>query len=189
MRKEGARRHRCADPMSAGPMPLPAQGLRRLLAGDKLIVAPGAYDCITARTVEMAGFAACYMTGSGTAASLGYPDYGLVTMSEMAAKRIAVRTSSSPGLASIRTLRRRRIVDIESNGRARGERRRGEAGHVLAIVGRHRELRGVEAAHTDNGPIADDHVQPVVAVRVIGHGGDDPGTHRRVRVRHRGAHH
>ena len=66
-------------------MPTPAQELRRLLAGDKLIVAPGAYDCITARTIEMAGFAACYMTGSGTAASLGYPDYGLVTMSEMAA--------------------------------------------------------------------------------------------------------
>jgi 2-methylisocitrate lyase-like PEP mutase family enzyme len=66
-------------------MPNPAQELRRLLAGDKLIIAPGAYDCITARTIEMAGFAACYMTGSGTAASLGYPDYGLVTMSEMAA--------------------------------------------------------------------------------------------------------
>jgi len=54
-------------------------------AGDEMIVAPGAYDCITARTIEMAGFPACYMTGSGTAAALGYPDYGLITMSEMAA--------------------------------------------------------------------------------------------------------
>src|SRR5262249_51895406 len=53
--------------------------------------APGAYDCITARTIAQAGFSAVYMTGAGTAATLGYPDYGLVTMSEMAdnAGRIA----------------------------------------------------------------------------------------------------
>ena len=50
-----------------------------------MVVAPGAYDCITARLIEQAGFAAVYMTGAGTAAALGYPDYGLVTMSEMAA--------------------------------------------------------------------------------------------------------
>jgi len=49
-----------------------------------MLVAPGAYDCITARTIAQAGFAAVYMTGAGTAATLGYPDYGLVTMSEMA---------------------------------------------------------------------------------------------------------
>jgi len=50
-----------------------------------MIVAPGAYDGITARLIEQAGFAAIYMTGAGTAASLGYPDLGLVTMSEMVA--------------------------------------------------------------------------------------------------------
>jgi 2-methylisocitrate lyase-like PEP mutase family enzyme len=50
-----------------------------------MLVAPGAYDCITARTIAQAGFDAVYMTGAGTAAALGYPDYGLVTMSEMAA--------------------------------------------------------------------------------------------------------
>jgi 2-methylisocitrate lyase-like PEP mutase family enzyme len=56
-----------------------------------MIVAPGAYDCITARTIAQSGFPAVYMTGAGTAATLGYPDYGLVTMSEMAenAGRIA----------------------------------------------------------------------------------------------------
>ena len=59
--------------------------LRELLAGEALVVAPGAYDCLTARLVEQAGFPVVYMTGAGTAASLGYPDYGLVTMSEMAA--------------------------------------------------------------------------------------------------------
>jgi 2-methylisocitrate lyase-like PEP mutase family enzyme len=59
--------------------------LRELLAGEALVVAPGAYDCLTAGLVEQAGFPVVYMTGAGTAASLGYPDYGLVTMSEMAA--------------------------------------------------------------------------------------------------------
>jgi len=68
-----------------------AAGLRALLRKDELIVAPGAYDCIGARMIEQAGFPLVYMTGAGTAATLGYPDYGLVTMSEMAenAGRIA----------------------------------------------------------------------------------------------------
>jgi 2-methylisocitrate lyase-like PEP mutase family enzyme len=56
---------------------------RALLQQNGMIVAPGAYDGITAKLIEQAGFAAVYMTGAGTAASLGYPDFGLVTMSEM----------------------------------------------------------------------------------------------------------
>jgi 2-methylisocitrate lyase-like PEP mutase family enzyme len=60
-----------------------ASELRQLLRQDGMLTAPGAYDCITARTIEQAGFGAVYMTGAGTAAALGYPDYGLVTMSEM----------------------------------------------------------------------------------------------------------
>ena len=62
-----------------------ASRFRDLLSRDGMIVAPGAYDCITAKLIEQAGFAAVYMTGAGTAASLGYPDFGLVTMSEMVA--------------------------------------------------------------------------------------------------------
>ncbi|HYM01832.1 MAG TPA: isocitrate lyase/PEP mutase family protein [Stellaceae bacterium] len=62
----------------------PTKQLRALLQRDGMIVAPGAYDCIGARVIEQAGFAAVYMTGAGTAATLGYPDYGLVTMTEMA---------------------------------------------------------------------------------------------------------
>jgi 2-methylisocitrate lyase-like PEP mutase family enzyme len=69
--------------------------LRELLSHVGLITAPGAYDCITARMIEQAGFNAVYMTGAGTAAMLGYPDYGLVTMSEMVenAGRIAAAVS------------------------------------------------------------------------------------------------
>lgn len=60
-----------------------AELLRELLSGDEMIVAPGAYDCLTARLIEQAGFPAVYMTGAGVSASLGYPDYGLTTMTEM----------------------------------------------------------------------------------------------------------
>ncbi|HWB49661.1 MAG TPA: isocitrate lyase/PEP mutase family protein [Stellaceae bacterium] len=60
-----------------------AARFRELLRRDGMIVAPGAYDCITARMIARAGFDCVYMTGAGTAATLGYPDFGLVTMSEM----------------------------------------------------------------------------------------------------------
>ncbi|MGH7055833.1 MAG: isocitrate lyase/PEP mutase family protein, partial [Stellaceae bacterium] len=68
---------------------------RELLHRDGMIIAPGAYDGVTAKLIEQAGFAAVYMTGAGTAAALGYPDFGLVTMSEMAAnaRRIAAAVS------------------------------------------------------------------------------------------------
>lgn len=62
-----------------------ARKLRALLARPEMVVAPGAYDGITAKFIAQAGFPAVYMTGAGTAAALGYPDFGLVTMSEMAA--------------------------------------------------------------------------------------------------------
>ena len=60
-----------------------ADGLSQHLKQGGMVVAPGSYDCITARLIEQAGFGAVYMTGAGTAATLGYPDYGLVTMTEM----------------------------------------------------------------------------------------------------------
>jgi len=60
-----------------------ASRFRALLHREGMVIAPGAYDCITAKLIEQAGFSAVYMTGAGTAATLGYPDFGLVTMSEM----------------------------------------------------------------------------------------------------------
>ena len=48
-----------------------------------MLVAPGAYDGIGARLIEQAGFGAVYMTGAGTSAARGYPDFGLLTLSEM----------------------------------------------------------------------------------------------------------
>ncbi len=61
-----------------------SQSLRELMAGGDPILAPGAYDALSARLIEAAGFPAVYMTGFGTAASiLGRPDVGLLGMSEM----------------------------------------------------------------------------------------------------------
>ena len=57
--------------------------LRALLRGEAMVIAPGAYDGLTARLVAQARFPAVYMTGAGTAVSQGYPDFGLLTMSEM----------------------------------------------------------------------------------------------------------
>jgi len=58
--------------------------LRELLVQRDLLVAPGAYDALSARLIAQTGFPAVYMTGFGTAASvLGQPDVGLLTMSEM----------------------------------------------------------------------------------------------------------
>ena len=43
---------------------------------------PGAYDTLTARLVEQAGFDAVYLTGGGYSRANGYPDLGLLTLSE-----------------------------------------------------------------------------------------------------------
>jgi 2-methylisocitrate lyase-like PEP mutase family enzyme len=59
--------------------------LHRALDTGRFLVAPGAYDSLTARLAAQHGFAAVYMTGAGTAAAAGYPDYGLLTMTEMVA--------------------------------------------------------------------------------------------------------
>ena len=58
--------------------------LRALLAQPGPVLAPGAYDALSARLVERAGFDVVYMTGFGTAASLlGRPDVGLLGLAEM----------------------------------------------------------------------------------------------------------
>jgi 2-methylisocitrate lyase-like PEP mutase family enzyme len=74
------------------------------LDASELIVAPGAYDAITARLVDQAGFPLVYMTGAGTAAARGYPDYGLLTMSEMVdTAAVMARSVSIPVLADADT--------------------------------------------------------------------------------------
>jgi 2-methylisocitrate lyase-like PEP mutase family enzyme len=74
------------------PRTEPRRRLRELLDGDEIVAAPGAYDALSARLIEAAGFDVVYMTGFGTTASLiGRPDVGLLTLTEMAdaARRLA----------------------------------------------------------------------------------------------------
>jgi 2-methylisocitrate lyase-like PEP mutase family enzyme len=57
--------------------------LRELLRGGDVIVAPGVWDGLSARLVARAGFVAAYATGGGIARSMGYPDLGLLSLSEI----------------------------------------------------------------------------------------------------------
>src|SRR5215472_3403321 len=60
----------------------PRQQLRRLIAKSGYTMVPGAYDTLTARLVEAAGFDAVYLTGGGYSRANGYPDLGLLTVVE-----------------------------------------------------------------------------------------------------------
>jgi 2-methylisocitrate lyase-like PEP mutase family enzyme len=61
-----------------------AARLRSLLAENRAVPVVGAYDALTARLVERAGFAAVYVGGYALSATqLGLPDVGLLTMTEM----------------------------------------------------------------------------------------------------------
>jgi carboxyvinyl-carboxyphosphonate phosphorylmutase len=61
----------------------PTTRLRQRLAQPGLIVAPGAYDGLSAKLIEQAGFDVVYATGGGISRSCGYPDIGLLTMTEV----------------------------------------------------------------------------------------------------------
>jgi 2-methylisocitrate lyase-like PEP mutase family enzyme len=70
--------------------------LRGLVEPKNGLVVPGAYDGVSARLVERAGFPAVYMTGYGTSASrLGLPDLGYAGLAEMAdqARNLAAAVS------------------------------------------------------------------------------------------------
>ena len=58
--------------------------LRKLIEKKGIIVGPGVYDCLSAKLAEKAGFKLVTITGAGiTASVLGYPDMGLITMTEV----------------------------------------------------------------------------------------------------------
>ena len=61
----------------------PRKRLRELIAATRYVIVPGAYDALNARLVQVAGFDAVYLTGGGYSRANGYPDIGLLTMSEV----------------------------------------------------------------------------------------------------------
>ncbi len=79
--------------------------LRGLIEKKEILVAPGAYDAMSAKLIEAVGFDAAYMSGFGVAAgSLGFPDIGLLSMTEMvdSARRMA-RSINIPLIADADT--------------------------------------------------------------------------------------
>ncbi len=72
----------------------PGKQLRNAIEQDGCVMAPGAYDALVARSVGRAGFGACYISGGATANVAGYPDIGLITLTEM------IRTISEISQAS-----------------------------------------------------------------------------------------
>ncbi len=57
--------------------------LRDLIGRPQALVAPGAFDGLSARLVEQAGFDSVYASGGAIARSTGIPDLGLLSMSEV----------------------------------------------------------------------------------------------------------
>lgn len=72
-----------------------AAALRELHRGPKILVLPNAWDCVSARLFELAGFPAIATTSGGIAATLGYPDGEHIPPSEMLqmVRRIAATVS------------------------------------------------------------------------------------------------
>ena len=60
----------------------PRKRLRAMLKGEEIIVAPGAFDPLSARIVEANGFPAVYVSGGAISRSWGFPDIGIMTMVE-----------------------------------------------------------------------------------------------------------
>lgn len=88
---------------------------RELLQRPGILIAPGAYDALSARLIERAGFEVVYLTGSGASASLlGDPDLGLLTLTEMAgqaarlcaATRLPVVADADTGYGGLLNVRR-----------------------------------------------------------------------------------
>lgn len=79
----------------------PTTRLKALIAAPEILVMPGAFDPISAKLIEEAGFAAIQCSGAGLSfAHLGLPDYSMMSMGEMVERtgRIA-RAVSVPVMA------------------------------------------------------------------------------------------
>lgn len=79
--------------------------LREILSKPGILVLPGVYDCIGAKLVEQIGFPVVFTSGFGISGStLGRPDYGFLTATEMlwSVGRIA-QSVSIPLVADIDT--------------------------------------------------------------------------------------
>jgi 2-methylisocitrate lyase-like PEP mutase family enzyme len=77
---------------------------KAMVRAGTIVVAPGAYDGLSARLVEQAGFPAVYASGGAMARSAGVPDIGLITPDEIVQRLAAmVEAVSIPVIADADT--------------------------------------------------------------------------------------
>lgn len=92
-------------PAKKMPVPDPGAKLRRLLSGKKIIATPGVFNPAVALLAEKAGFECLYLSGAALANSMGLPDLGVTTLSEVAeaAARITAAVPSLPLIVDVDT--------------------------------------------------------------------------------------
>ncbi|HXH07262.1 MAG TPA: isocitrate lyase/PEP mutase family protein [Vicinamibacterales bacterium] len=121
--------------MNASPNPRDAasrrRALREVLARRDAVVVPGAYDGVSAKLVEAAGFPVAYMTGYGVSASrLGMPDLGFAGLADMA--------DQAHNLASVLSIPL--VADADTGyGNALNVRRTVEVYEAAGVAGLHLE--------------------------------------------------
>jgi methylisocitrate lyase len=106
-------------------MPHPGRLLRDLFM-KKTVIAPGAFNALVARAVAKAGFEACYISGGATANCAGYPDIGLITLTEMCrtireisdASGLPVIVDADTGYGGVEETAIRTVVEYERAGAA-----------------------------------------------------------------------
>ncbi len=90
-----------------------------------VVMCPGAWNGLVAAAIARTGFHACYISGGATANAAGYPDVGLITLSEMCrtirevskAGGLPVVVDADTGYGEIESISRT-VVEYERSGAA-----------------------------------------------------------------------
>lgn len=81
-----------------------ADQFKKLINDSEILQIPGAHDAMAALVAKKTGFSSLYLSGGAYTASLGIPDLGITTSTEMADRaRELVRASNLPVLVDIDT--------------------------------------------------------------------------------------
>ena len=144
-----------------------ARRLRELLAAPEVQVAPGVYDGLSARLVERAGFALVYASGGAISRSMGYPDFGLLGMSEVVARLAPIVDSVAVPV----------IADADTGyGNALNVQRTVRAFERLGVAGLHLEDQAFpkRCGHYDDKSVVPpaEMVQKIRAARAAAHDPD-----------------
>ena len=92
---------------------------------DSIVMCPGAWNGLVAAAIAKTGFQSCYISGGATANASGYPDIGLITLTEMcrtirevvSSSKLPVIVDADTGYEETESVSRT-VVEYESNGAA-----------------------------------------------------------------------